>query len=46
MRIAVSISDGVCEKADRLAKRLKKSRSQLYGLALREWQVSLAVAIV
>ena len=37
MKTAVSIPDDVFEKADRLAKRLKKSRSQLYSLALREY---------
>ena len=37
MKTAVSISDDVFEEADRLAKRLKKSRSQLYSLALREY---------
>ena len=37
MRTAVSISDDVFEKADRLAKRLKKARSQLYSLALSEY---------
>ena len=37
MKAVVSISDDVFEKADRLAKRLKKSRSQLYSLALSEY---------
>jgi len=37
MKTAVSTSDDVFEKADRLAKRLKKSRSQLYCLALKEY---------
>ena len=37
MKTAISISDDVFEKADRLAKRLKKSRSQLYSLALGEY---------
>jgi antitoxin MazE6 len=37
MRTTVSIADDVFEGADRLAKRLKKSRSQLYSLALREY---------
>lgn len=37
MKTAVSISDDVFESADRLAKRLKRSRSQLYNLALKEY---------
>ena len=37
MKTAVSISDDVFEEADRLAKRLKKSRSQVYCLALKEY---------
>jgi len=37
MKTAVSIADDVFEKADRLAKRMKKSRSQLYSLALSEY---------
>ena len=37
MKTAVSIPDDVFEEADHLAKRLKKSRSQLYSLALREY---------
>ena len=37
MKTAVSIADDVFEKADRLAKRRKKPRSQLYSLALSEY---------
>ena len=37
MKTAVSIPDPVFEKAERLAKRAKKSRSQLYSEALKEY---------
>jgi hypothetical protein len=37
MKAAVSIPDEVFEQADRLAKQLKTSRSQLYSRALREF---------
>ena len=37
MKTAVSIPDGVFAEADRLARRLKKSRSEVYGLALAEY---------
>jgi metal-responsive CopG/Arc/MetJ family transcriptional regulator len=37
MRTAVSIPDDVFADAERLARRLKKSRSQLYSHALREY---------
>ena len=37
MKTAVSIPDDVFSDAERLAKRLKKSRSQLYSHALREY---------
>ncbi|HPG65232.1 MAG TPA: hypothetical protein PLO37_00195 [Candidatus Hydrogenedentes bacterium] len=37
MKTAVSIADDVFEEADRLAKRMKKSRSQLYSQALSEY---------
>jgi metal-responsive CopG/Arc/MetJ family transcriptional regulator len=37
MKTAVSIPDDVFEGAERLAKRAKKSRSQLYSDALREY---------
>ena len=37
MKTAVSIPDEVFEKAERLARRLKKSRSQLFTNALAEY---------
>ena len=37
MKTAVSIPDDVFANAERLAKRLRKSRSQLYSHALREY---------
>jgi metal-responsive CopG/Arc/MetJ family transcriptional regulator len=37
MKTAVSIPDDVFADAERLARRLKKSRSQLYSHALREY---------
>ena len=37
MKTAVSIPDDVFRRADRLAKRLKRSRSRLYADALREY---------
>ena len=37
MKIAVSIPDDVFRGAERLATRNKKSRSQLYSEALREY---------
>lgn len=37
MKTAVSISDDIFEKADRLAKRMKTSRSHLYSRALSEY---------
>jgi len=37
MKTAVSIPDDVFEDADRLARRLGHSRSQLYSRALREF---------
>ena len=37
MKIAVSIPDDVFEDVERLARRSKKSRSQLYTDALREY---------
>ncbi len=37
MKTTVSIPDEVFEEADRLAKRLKKSRSQPYSRALAEY---------
>jgi metal-responsive CopG/Arc/MetJ family transcriptional regulator len=37
MKTAVSIPDDVFRDADRIAKREKKSRSQVYSDALREY---------
>jgi predicted transcriptional regulator len=37
MKTAISIPDGLFEEADRLAARLKQSRSQLYSQAVREY---------
>jgi len=37
MKSAVSVPDDVFEGAERLAKRLKVSRSELYSRALREY---------
>jgi hypothetical protein len=37
MKAAVSIPDDVFEEADRLARTLKTSRSQLYSRALKEF---------
>jgi metal-responsive CopG/Arc/MetJ family transcriptional regulator len=37
MKIAISVPDEVFADAERLARRLKKSRSQLYSHALREF---------
>ncbi len=37
MKTAVSIPDDVFEKIERLARREKKSRSQVYSAALREY---------
>ena len=37
MKTAVSIPDGVFAKAERLARRMKKSRSELYARALDEY---------
>ena len=37
MKTAVSIPDDVFEQADRLARRMKTSRSALYALALSEY---------
>ena len=38
MKTAVSIPDDVFEEAERLARRSKKSRSQLFSDALREYR--------
>ncbi|MEO7665839.1 MAG: ribbon-helix-helix protein, CopG family [Dehalococcoidia bacterium] len=37
MRISVSIPDHIFEKAEHLASRLKKSRSELYSEAVAEY---------
>jgi metal-responsive CopG/Arc/MetJ family transcriptional regulator len=37
MKTAVSIPDNVFEKAERLARRMKKSRSELFSNALAEY---------
>lgn len=37
MKTAVSIPDNVFKKAERLARRLKKSRSELFSNALSEY---------
>lgn len=37
MKTAISIPDDIFKDAERLAKRMKKSRSQLYSHALREY---------
>lgn len=37
MKTAVSIPDDVFDKAERLARRMKKSRSELFSRALAEY---------
>ena len=37
MKTAVSIPDDIFEKAERLARRMNKSRSELFGNALSEY---------
>lgn len=37
MKTAVSIPDDLLEKAERLARRTNRSRSELFGAALREY---------
>jgi metal-responsive CopG/Arc/MetJ family transcriptional regulator len=37
MKTAISIPDEVYQGAERLARRMKKSRSRLYGDALKEY---------
>lgn len=37
MKTAISIPDDVFTEADRLARRLRQSRSQLYSRAVREY---------
>jgi metal-responsive CopG/Arc/MetJ family transcriptional regulator len=46
MKTAVSIPDEVFQGAERLARRTKKSRSQLYSDALREYVARHAPAEV
>ncbi len=37
MKIAVSVPDDVFEKAEQLARRMKRSRSEVYSRALAEY---------
>ena len=37
MKTAISLPDSVFRKAERFARRFKKSRSQLYAEAIREY---------
>jgi metal-responsive CopG/Arc/MetJ family transcriptional regulator len=37
MKTAISIPDGIFEEAERLARRLKQSRSEIYSRALAEY---------
>jgi predicted transcriptional regulator len=37
MKTAISLPDGIFREAERLARRLKKSRSQLYQEAVAEY---------
>jgi predicted transcriptional regulator len=37
MKIAVSVPDDVFEEAEQLARRMRRSRSQVYSLALAEY---------
>lgn len=37
MKTAISIPDALFREAEKLARRLKKSRSQLYGEAMAEY---------
>lgn len=37
MKIAVSVPDDVFEQAEQLARRMKRSRSAVYSLALAEY---------
>lgn len=37
MKTAISVPDDVFAEAERLAKKMKKSRSELYSRALREF---------
>jgi metal-responsive CopG/Arc/MetJ family transcriptional regulator len=40
MKTAISIPDDVFEEADALARRMKKSRSEIYSRAVREYVAS------
>ena len=46
MKVAVSVPDPVFKAADRLARKLRKSRSQLYAEALAAYVGSLGEAAV
>jgi antitoxin MazE6 len=37
MKTAISVPDAIFERAEKLARRMRKSRSQLYSEALREY---------
>jgi predicted transcriptional regulator len=43
MKIAVSVPDDVFEEAERLARRTKRSRSEVYSRALAEYVARHAV---
>jgi len=43
MKTAISIPDDVFEEAERLARRLKKSRSELYSRAVAEYVARYAI---
>jgi metal-responsive CopG/Arc/MetJ family transcriptional regulator len=46
MKVAISVPDPLCKAADTLARRLKKSRSQLYSDALSAYLGAHAAAAV
>ena len=46
MKTAVSVPDAIFERAEKLARRMRKSRSQLYSDALREYVARNDPAIV
>jgi metal-responsive CopG/Arc/MetJ family transcriptional regulator len=46
MKTAVSIPDEIFEKADQLARKVRKSRSQLYTDAVREYVAKYATESV
>jgi metal-responsive CopG/Arc/MetJ family transcriptional regulator len=37
MKIAISVPDDIFKEAERLARKTKRSRSELYSLALKEF---------